>query len=507
MKKAIKQPKNINLPHWSEKYAHGGELFLPAVSVFVFLVVMLTGGSIFFSKTSAALPYKTIKCQSATIQYGLKCYGETTLLITGMIDTLIPIRDYFTFGIRFLPEIKKITGSWDGALSGLELSVPDVKEFTAFSNNQYTARTWQLNELSKFSAAFYFDEFAARLKLNNFSKLPGWFKGGLYEWGANYVFHRVAGKNLDQGMPSIQKYFSDQFAEYLKSSETRDALSARFSAITNWQTPADWEQAIVSPKRDFVYRGGVFYFVNNLADKYGKDKFMGFVIAAGDSGDIDASLKKIYGFGLDDYRTAVLAELDADYAIYASLPLPPPAAVTPPAPTPALEEPAIKEEFVVLGNTYFGSHPEYNCRDPLYTNAGSGSYLVGCVTASAVWRWWGVEEISVGSYKNMNLIGNLGLFGTTSYGNNIGAYVLADDPRPNLSSQCPAIGAWDTDCLPDTSAALAACEVAGRSSAVCDVNAAISGRDKVYIVFKVVDPSTANAARGDFNTLKIILTK
>ena len=507
MKKATKQPKNTNLPHWSEKYAHGGELFLPAISVFVVAVIMLTGASIFFSKTSAALPYKTIKCQSGTIQYGLKCYGETTLLITGMIDTLIPIRDYFTFGVRFIPEIKKITGSRDGAVKDAEISVPDVKEFAAFANNQYTARTWQLNELSKFSAAFYFDELAHRLKLNNFSKLPGWFRNGLYEWGANYAFHRVAGKNLDQGMPSVQKYFSDQFAEYLKSSETRDALGARFLAITNWQTSADWDQNIASPKRDFIYRGGAFYFINNLTDKYGKDKFIEFITTIGDNGDIDAGLVKIYGFGLGDYRTAVLAELDADYGIYASLPLPPPVAVTPPTSVPAAEEPAVKEEFVDLGNTYLGSHSGYNCRDPLYTDAGSGSYLVGCVTSAAVWRWWGVHEISVGSYKNINLSGNLGLFGTTSYGNNVGVYVLADDPRSVLSAECPAIGTWDTDCLPDTSAALASCEVAGRSSAVCDINAAISGHDKIYIVLKVIDPSTANAARGDFNALKIVRTK
>jgi hypothetical protein len=424
-----------------------------------------------------------------------------------VIDALIPIRDYFTFGVRFIPEIKKTTGGWNGALSGTEISVPDVKEFSALSNNQYTARTWQLNELSKFSAAFYFDEFASRLKLNNFSKLPGWFRQGLYEWGANYTFHRVAGKNLDQGMPSVQKYFSDQFAEYLKSSETRDALGVKFLAITGWQTSADWDQSLASPKRDFVYRGGVFYFVNHLSDKYGKDKFIEFLTAVGDSGDIDGGLKKIYGFGLADYRTAVLGQLDADYAIYASLPLPPPVAVTPPAPVSVADEPSPKEEFVSLGNTYLGNHPSYGCRDPFYTDAGTGSYLVGCATTGAVWRWWGVQEISVGSYKNMNLIGNLGLFGTTSYGNNVGVYVVAEDPRPALAAECPAIGAWDTNCLVGTSAALATCEVTGRSSAVCDINAAISGRDKVYIVFKVIDPSTENAARGDFNMIKIIRTK
>ena len=245
---------------------------------------------------------------------------------------------------------------------------------------------------------------------------------------------------------------------------------------------------------------------------------MDLIVASGDTGDVDGAMALVASSNLWEFRNTLLNKLDQEYNIYslvpgisASAPVLEDATTTPSAPAatpaPVVEEPATKEEFVAVGSAYLGNNPYYNCRDPLYTDAGSGLYFVGCANTAAVWRWWAVEELSVGSYKNINLSGTLGLFGTTSYGNNIGVYVFAEDPRPTLAAQCPLIGSWNTDCLLDTSTALATCEVAGRSSAECSVGADISGRDKIYIVLKVIDPTTAEATRGDFNMLKIVRTK
>jgi|GEM_PF-1581976 len=515
--KAMKKPEH---PHWSLKYHYGGELFAPVLAVFVIFTALLTAGSIWFSASSASIPYKTLKCKAGLIQYGLNCYGEQTLLIRGTLDTLGALKNYFKSGVKNTP-LLKITkdAGYEGKISGRNIFVPNVKNFNPLAGNQYTTRIWQMNEVSRLAAIYYFGDLVKKAELKKFDKLPAWFREGLYQWAADDVFHRVAGKNLDSEAVSIPEFQARQFGNYLKNLKNRDEINAKAKIILSWESKDAWDAAV---GRD-VYEGASFYFIKYLAAKYGQEKFVSLIVEAGTNDDLDGSMARILSTWLAAYRDELIKVLDTDYAIYSLIPAP----VSPPSEggagggqvaatttagvatttTVTAPEPDTVESFVAPDNTYFGNHPAYGCRNPLFTDAGNGRFLVGCATTAGVWRWYGVKEITVGSYKNMTLSGTLGLFGTTSYGNNIGIYVLAADPRAKLAAECPNLNLWETDCIVSTSAALASCEVAGRSGVACSINTSLAGLDKVYIVLKAVDPSTASAAKAEFNDLKIIKTK
>ncbi len=509
--KTVKKPE---LPHWSEQYHYGGELFAPVLAVFVVFTALLTAGSVWFSSVSAVAPYKTLKCKAGLIQYGSKCFGETTLLIQASADTVAVLRGYFNVPVKYLPLVKSFgEAGLYGKVAGKNIFVPSVRNFLPLANNQYTTRAWQLNEVSRLAAKSYFNQFAEKLKLKHFNKLPAWFSEGLYEWSAHSAFRRVAGKNLDAAIATIPEHKVRLLADYFKNLKNKDEINAKALALMSRSSDGEVDAAIGREK----YEAASFYFIKTLADKYGREKLRDFVVQSADTLDIDGAMFSVYAKNLSEFRAELLAGLEKEFTIYpAIIEMPPVSATTTPevasppvvAPTStAVSEPDRVEGFITAANTYFGNHPAYNCRNPLYTDLGSGRYLIGCATTAAVWRWYGVEELAVKNYKNLEVTGNLGLFGTTSYGNNIGVYVLGDDPREALAAQCPALANWESDCVISTLSALGACEVAGRSSAECDFNAAVSGREKVYLLMKVVDPSTASAAKGEFNNLKYIKTK
>lgn len=513
MKKQSTKIEKLAPRHWSDRYHYGGELFVPVLAVFIIFTALLTAGSIWFSATSASMPYKTLKCKAGLIQYGVNCYGEQTMFIRGTLDTLGALKNYFKSGVKNTP-LLKITNDagYDGKISGRNIFVPNVRNFNPLADNQYTTRIWQMNEVSRLAAIYYFTDLAKKAELKKFDKLPAWFIEGLYQWAADDVFHRVAGKNLDSETLSIPEFQAYKFGSYLKNLKNRDEINAKAKIILSWESKDAWDAGI---GRD-AYEGASFYFIKYLVAKYGQEKFVSLIVEAGTHDDLDGSIAETLSTWLAAYRAELLKVLDTDYAIYSLIPVAPATTTAVMATTTAeaatttaiaVPEPDTIESFVAPDNTYFGNHPAYGCRNPLFTDVGNGRFLVGCATTAGVWRWYGVEEITVGSYKNLTLSGTLGLFGTTSYGNNIGIYVLAADPRAKLVAECPNLNLWETDCIVSTSAALASCEVAGRSSVECSINTSLVGLDKVYIVLKAVDPSTASAAKGEFNDLKIIRSK
>jgi len=308
-----KTKKKIHKLSRREKYFSGVESFVPFFGIFLFLTIALTSASIWLGATEAKVPYRELKCKSGFIQYGLKCYGERTLLIQVSSETLAVLKNYFAAGVKFLPLVKiGEDAGFYGRVEGRNIFAPEVKNFNPLANNQYQTRVWQMNEVSRLAVEFYFVQFAEKYKLSKFDKMPAWFREGLYEWGAHSAFRRAAGKNLDAEIATISEFKLAGLVSYLKTLKDRGEVAKKFGEFSSWNEEKKIDASLGRDK----YEAAAFYFVKYLADQFGKEKLRDFIIAAGNTGDLDGALFSIFSKNLTDLKGAVLASLDSEFLLY-----------------------------------------------------------------------------------------------------------------------------------------------------------------------------------------------